>query len=226
MPLVSYVLPTIRDKFLQETIDSIYAQTLKDWELIIVDGAGRNLKFNDPRIKVINEVVPPQEGGNIGRRNAQSDVILHVADDDIELPNRAEKCYQGIQNGADVFIGSYIKVDEDNKEIKKQITGPYEFDGKFNGFGDYPPMATGYKSSVCPYFRKDLMFMADIWFLLESKLMGLNIVTDTTPLARVRNWEGSMSTSTKTHEEKMMWEVDKNKVRRLYEDKLGISHPS
>lgn len=56
MPKVSFVLPAFKRRFLKEAIESILAQTYKDFELIVVDDhSPENLKevvnqFSDPRL--------------------------------------------------------------------------------------------------------------------------------------------------------------------------------
>ena len=59
-PRVSVIFPVFqREEFLREAIDSILAQTLQDFELIVIDdGSGPTVAklldaFSDPRIRLI-----------------------------------------------------------------------------------------------------------------------------------------------------------------------------
>src|SRR5689334_2783621 len=73
-PLVSVVIPTYnRLAFLREAVDSVLAQTFRDWELIIADDGSTDgtpeamARLADPRVRVISL----EHSGNPGRvRNA------------------------------------------------------------------------------------------------------------------------------------------------------------
>lgn len=72
-PQVTVVLPT-RDRapFLKRAIQGVFAQTFRDWELVIVDDASTNDtvdvvgSFGDPRLRVIQRA---ESGGASRARN-------------------------------------------------------------------------------------------------------------------------------------------------------------
>lgn len=98
MPKVSVLMPVYNtnENFLREAISSILSQTLKDFELIIINDASTNnaedviLSYNDSRIKYYKN---PQNLGISVTRNklfdlAQGEYFAIMDSDDISLPNR------------------------------------------------------------------------------------------------------------------------------------------
>jgi glycosyltransferase involved in cell wall biosynthesis len=96
-PTVSVVMATYNGAAkLQETLHSLLAQTLTDFELIAVDDCStdgtRHIldSFADPRIKILST---PVNGGPVGARNlavtaATGRYIAALDQDDISLPHR------------------------------------------------------------------------------------------------------------------------------------------
>ena len=81
MPKISIIIPVYKaEKYLRTCLDSILAQTFKDWEAILVDdgspdGSGTILDdyaAKDPRFKVIHK----ENGGASAARNAGLDVAV------------------------------------------------------------------------------------------------------------------------------------------------------
>lgn len=96
LPLVSFVVPTYnRAKIIGETLESIKAQTYKNWECIIVDDGSdddtesliENYILQDPRFKFLKRPDGRVKGGNaarnIGFENSKGDFINFVDSDDI-----------------------------------------------------------------------------------------------------------------------------------------------
>jgi len=100
-PLVSIILPVYNGAtYLQQTLDSIKAQTLTDWELIAInDGSKddsekilRDFAANEPRTRIISR----ENRGliatlNEGVQAARGIWIARIDADDICLPERLEK---------------------------------------------------------------------------------------------------------------------------------------
>ena len=99
VPGVSVVMPAYNAaKYIKEAIDSILAQTYRDFEFIIVnDGSTDNTKeiilsYSDPRIVYIEN---EQNSGicvtlNKGLDAAKGRYIVRMDSDDIALPQRLE----------------------------------------------------------------------------------------------------------------------------------------
>jgi len=93
MPIASVVIPTSRGgDYLRESVASVQAQTITDWEMVIVaDGLDEDLSDleHDPRIRVFRQ----RRRGvsiarNVGVNLATSDLIAFQDDDDRALPER------------------------------------------------------------------------------------------------------------------------------------------
>ncbi len=98
-PLVSVVLSVYNgEKYLAEAIESILAQTMSEWELVIVDDGSTDSSpdiikcYKDSRIKVTtqkNRGLAPAL--NTGIFQAQGKYVARMDADDISLPQRLEK---------------------------------------------------------------------------------------------------------------------------------------
>jgi glycosyltransferase involved in cell wall biosynthesis len=94
-PLVSIVMPTYyRLHILLNAVDSVFAQTYPNWELILVDNAGDgNYYFADRRIRVI--AAAEKRGAayarNCGVKQAAGDFVCFFDDDDVMYPLYLER---------------------------------------------------------------------------------------------------------------------------------------
>jgi|SRR5450631_1182447 len=99
IPVVSIILPTFnRMQFLPSTIDSVFAQTFAQWELIISDdGSDAETKaylqsLRDPRVKVIglSHTGRPSVVSNVALRGARGEFVAFLDSDDLWLPGKLE----------------------------------------------------------------------------------------------------------------------------------------
>ena len=143
--LISIVLPVYNgEKYLRESIDSVLAQTYKNWELLIVDDCStdssaaiaKEYASKDRRIYYYrneNNLRLPRNL-NKGFRLAKGDYLTWTSDDNKFKPMALEKMYDALKNNQDaqfVFAScrvinsegeeiEYIMVDD---KRKKQIVG-------------------------------------------------------------------------------------------------------
>lgn len=98
-PAVSILMPTFdRLQFLPSTIESVFAQTLTDWELIIADdGSGEETRtylrsLADPRVQVLFLAHTGRPGAmlNAALRLARGDYVAFLDSDDLWLPRKLE----------------------------------------------------------------------------------------------------------------------------------------
>ena len=111
MPLVSIIM-NIRNgaSTLREALDSVLAQTLADWELIVWDdrstdgSAGIVAEYHDPRIRYFlsPEDVPLGKARSDAIQQASGEWVAFLDQDDIWLPGKLEK--QMAQAGDDVGL--------------------------------------------------------------------------------------------------------------------------
>lgn len=124
----SVVLPTFlgeykgaasnRDKKLVRAINSVYSQTFKDFELVVVcDGCEESYQIvtkNFPQAKCLLIEKQPVWSGqvrNVGIQNAKGEYILYIDNDDVWGKEHLEKI-NSQTNGADwVFFNDFVLQD-------------------------------------------------------------------------------------------------------------------
>lgn len=101
-PLVSIVMPT-RDRlpFLRPAVESILAQSLRDWELIVADDGSSNAATveylraleRDARVRVLRRehVGIPAQVRNAGIAEARATFVAFMDSDDLWAPTKLEK---------------------------------------------------------------------------------------------------------------------------------------
>lgn len=122
-PIVTVVIPTHnRCQLLAETVPSLFAQTVAQWELIVVDDASEDetwawlQRLHDPRVKTIRleQHSERSKARNIGLQAARGEFILFLDDDDL-LPEQALQIQiEALERypAAVASIGSYVMFDE------------------------------------------------------------------------------------------------------------------
>ena len=107
-PAVSIVLPTFnRLKYLRVAVDSVFAQTFQDWELIIADdGSDAETKaylrsFADvPRVKLLwlSHTGNPPAVRNAALREAKAEYIAFLDSDDVWMPEKLEAQIESLRS--------------------------------------------------------------------------------------------------------------------------------
>jgi glycosyltransferase involved in cell wall biosynthesis len=112
-PQVSVVMPVFnRQQYVGAAIESILAQTITDFELIIVDDGSTDQSmaviqgYRDPRIRLIHfsQNKGVSAARNIGNEVARGTYIAVMDSDDIALPRRLEKQLAFMRTHPDVDI--------------------------------------------------------------------------------------------------------------------------
>jgi glycosyltransferase involved in cell wall biosynthesis len=98
MPIVSVVIPVYNgERFISQTLDSVFAQTFQDFEVIVVDdgstdGTEAVLRTYADRILYIkNDHGGPASSRNRGIAASQGSLIAFLDADDLWLPTKLEK---------------------------------------------------------------------------------------------------------------------------------------
>lgn len=99
LPKVSVIMNCLNcEKYLREAIDSVYAQTFKDWEIIFWDNASKDksaeiAKSYDHKLRYFrsNKTVLLGEARNLAIQQARGEYIAFLDCDDIWLPEKLEK---------------------------------------------------------------------------------------------------------------------------------------
>lgn len=99
-PTVSVILPTFnRLKYLRLTVESVFAQTFSDWELVIVDDGSEAetaaylaLLANDPRVRArrVPHSGNPSLIRNVALRMSQGEYVAFLDSDDLWMPRKLE----------------------------------------------------------------------------------------------------------------------------------------
>jgi glycosyltransferase involved in cell wall biosynthesis len=132
-PIVSVVMPVFNaEHYVHKAIKSIFNQTLKNFEFIVVNDASkdktaeviRSYAKKDKRIRLINNDrnLKIAHSLNIGISAARTDLIARIDADDISHPERLEIQYDFLMNHPKVaIVGANISItDKNGKEIWKR----------------------------------------------------------------------------------------------------------
>ena len=172
-PLMSVVMPAHNTApFISESIESVIAQTIQDWELIIVDGASTDRTSEiaseyqrlDRRIKL---VVPELDDGvararNVGLDHAKGSFIAFIDSDDIWHPEKTAMQIGALERTkADISYTSYWRVYETGKH-RKLVTVPERITYAQMLRRDLIGTSTAIiRSSSCGGFRMPLLRVAE-----------------------------------------------------------------
>ena len=102
MPLVSVIMPVFNgERFLQESIESVLAQTFDDWELLIIDDGSRDHSAEiarsyatrqTPRVRYLEHPGHVNRGAttsrNLGIRSSRGAYVALLDADDVWLPTK------------------------------------------------------------------------------------------------------------------------------------------
>jgi glycosyltransferase involved in cell wall biosynthesis len=128
VPTVSVCIPTYnRENYLKETLQSVFVQTYKDYEIVIVDdgstdGTGEMIKQLGYNIRYHRQ----ENGGDAAARNklielAVGKYITFLDSDDLLMPDAIERLAGVIQgeNEPIIVYGPYFRIDQYGKAIGK-----------------------------------------------------------------------------------------------------------
>jgi glycosyltransferase involved in cell wall biosynthesis len=177
-------------RFLAAAIDSLLAQTLEDFELIVVDDGSRDRTFQivkeyqarDSRVRGIQIA----HGGivdaaNAGLNAARCELIARADADDLSLPNRLAKQFEYMEgHGEVVAVGSRMEVIEpygsplhitDHKLTHEEIEGEFL---RGSGWALPQPAAMLRKSVALQVggYRHDYPHSEDFDFFLRMAEVG------------------------------------------------------
>ena len=136
LTLVSIVMNCYNsDKYLKEAIDSIYAQSFDNWEIIFWDNGSTDnsasiAKSYDDRLKYffVENTTPLGEARSLALKEAKGDYVSFLDCDDVYLPDKISIQLNEMQSkNALLSYGGWIKINEEGEEIKK-----YELAAEFN----------------------------------------------------------------------------------------------
>ncbi|MBW2091459.1 MAG: glycosyltransferase [Deltaproteobacteria bacterium] len=100
-----------RPDYLREAVASVVAQTMKDWELLVMNDGGVDVRhiideFQDPRIHYFHDEVNKGLAHrlNFGLKQAKGEYIAYLGDDDRYYPNHLEVLTKALDEHPDVGV--------------------------------------------------------------------------------------------------------------------------
>jgi glycosyltransferase involved in cell wall biosynthesis len=224
--VVSIIIPTYNaEKTIEETLDSVYAQTYKNLEVIVVnDGStDRTLaileNYNNPITILSTENNGVSHARNLGFKHSKGDYIQYLDADDLLMPAKIEIQLQAlVTQEADVAYGDWQRFKIENNQIKisetveREIRGDLEI-ALFTYFW-CPPAAILYSRRICDVLQwnEHLPIIQDARYFLDAAIVKGKFVYTNGIVAKYRIAQ-SNSLSQKS---------DLNFVKDLYENTKGI----
>ena len=229
-PKVSIVMPTYnRANYLKEAIDSIFTQTIQDWELIIIDGGStdntRELveSYREGRIKYYNFGNNGiSYSRNVGNLLSKGEIIAVADSDDINLPNRLEvACKEMEKSRADIIYSSMFHFD-DTGEKELIPSHPFSYERLKEGNFIYHPTVAYLRdvAMACPY-NEDLEMVEDYHLYLQAAEKGYKFHQVEEPLVMHR-LHGEQISSARSEE---MAEIHRSLVDSVREKKEKVNDP-
>lgn len=136
--MVTVIMPAYNcERFLEEAVESVKAQTYREWELLIIDDCSTDntkeiaekLADNDRRIRTIHnkENIGVSKTRNRGIQEAVGDWIAFLDSDDVWEPEKLERQLKlTADRDADIVYCSYDLIDDMGKTIHKAFIVPEE----------------------------------------------------------------------------------------------------
>lgn len=118
------------ERFIKQAIESILCQTLRDFELVIVNDASFDgtiqivNSFTDKRIRLINSSkrLGLAKIRDKGIRECRGEFIAFLDSDDIALPQRLEKQWDYMDRNREISLtGSWVKVIDDEDKLTGRV---------------------------------------------------------------------------------------------------------
>lgn len=177
-PLVSIITPFHNAAhFLEQTLNSVQAQTYDYWEHILVNDASTDGSLdyvkeranNDARLKIIN--LSQNRGAAYARNKAtaiaRGDFIAFLDADDLWHPEKLEKQLNHIKkNGHTVSFTSYVHINKEGSEIGKRVVALPQLTFKKQHQNNYIGNLTGiYNAQVLGKIRTPNIRKRQDWAL-------------------------------------------------------------
>lgn len=188
--MISIIIPAYNaEKTIIQTLDSVYNQTYKHLEIIVVnDGSTdstidllRNYSKPLEIISIANSGV--SKARSIGFLKSKGEYIQYLDSDDLLLPNKLSVQLEGlIQNNSDIAYGDWQKIKLNDKKItiQESICRKIENDIEIALFTDFwcPPAALLYSRRICNKlsWRENLPIIQDARYLLDAVITGGKII--------------------------------------------------
>jgi len=189
-PKVTFVFINYYEQFFNDAVKGILNQTLQDYEVLHYDKC--NTGFKHPKFRNIKTEKNLYIGKilNDAKCIAESDILIVAYDDDISIPCRAQRTYEGLQDG-DVFYSSYVAMNESGLIKFPYPVGEFDYDRHFFESNRAPSCTLAFQRNISIDFREELSCYYDYAFILDCYSAGLKFVYSPDFLVKYRIWGGS-----------------------------------
>lgn len=134
-PVVSVIIPVGpgHESLVEDAIESVIGQTIRDWELILVDDTGGNLLDSSdipthyPFLKILWNKEPQGAGAarNLGISKARGKFVLFLDADDWLAPEAMALMLQAHTRTGSYAFGDHVEVHADGRQYNRSIM-PYD----------------------------------------------------------------------------------------------------
>ena len=224
--LVSVIIPAYNaEQTIAQTLDSVYAQTYKNLEVIVVNDGSTDhtldvLENYTNSITILStENKGVSHARNLGFKYSKGDYIQYLDADDLLMPEKIEMQLQALKaENADIAYGDWQKFKIENNQIKISETVEREIQGDLEiALFTYfwcPPAAILYSRRICDVLQwnEHLPIIQDARYFLDAAIAKGKFVYTNGIMAKYRIAQ-SNSLSQKS---------DLNFAKDLYENTKGI----
>jgi glycosyltransferase involved in cell wall biosynthesis len=181
-PAVTILMPVYNaETYLRESIDSMLAQTFRDFEFLIIDDGSNDrsveiiLSYTDPRIRLEKNIsnLGISATLNKGIELATAEFIARMDADDISYPSRLQLQYDYMVSHPDVaLLSAWARVvDEDGRVIRQERFSPayYYYNMNFTCWIYHPTVM--FRKSVVKQLGYSVPFAEDFelfWQLMRE----------------------------------------------------------
>jgi glycosyltransferase involved in cell wall biosynthesis len=128
-PLVSIIMNCFNgEKYLREAINSVYAQTYRNWEIVFWDNCSTDHSAEiassyDTKLKyyLAKETTPLYDARNRAIEKCQGEVVAFLDCDDLWLEDKLEKQIMLYNAGAKFVYGAFELIDQNGNKIEKRL---------------------------------------------------------------------------------------------------------
>lgn len=228
-PEVSVLLPVRNgERFIEESVRSVLSQTLKNFELLVVDDGSQDRtielleSFGDPRLTIIKNTGQPGLVGalNTGISFAEGDFIARIDHDDIALPTRLEVQANILRRKRNVgLVGSWVETFGASTKLVKLPETSHHI--RWSLFSENPMahpsvmFRTNWNHGRKGYYDERFSLAEDyeMWTRLLAQWDGINIPV---PLTQYRIHEDQLTGQLQQEREQCVREIARREA-----DKVG-----
>ncbi len=188
MPKVSIVIPAYNSlKFLPETMESVFRQTFKDFEVIVVnDGSSDDTEhwvsqIADPRIKLICQENKGLSGArNTGITHASGEYIAFLDADDLWEATKLEKQVLCLEENSEIgLVYTWVALIDENSKFTGRVFKNYAENDVWHQLIEHNIVESGSVAMVrrqcfetCGVFDRNLRSFVedwDMWLRIASR---------------------------------------------------------